>query len=223
MKKIPVFPLLMTLAAIGCFCLVYAVMLTEMLFPPYVRGIFLFLPAVILGWITWQTHRGRIQASVADDITLCLSAFFIITGFIYSMYLFSLDLSGTEDIRHYERIYEKMKDRPGVVNFPAILPDSQTEIDFHYSPQALQGHEVFTVTFTPDAEILDDYWQKFERVCIWSGTEAEYLFSYRWASGYGKEENDLYLFVWNGNTNHGERCFARIEPCGTLTFEYTRG
>lgn len=218
MKKIPEFPLIMTVAAFICFLSAFMFLIVCTILPPYGKAMLLPVPAVVLGGITLLAYHGVLSANAADVLTAILSVLFILVSIFYTLFLgIFADLEGTKDMRHYERLYHRLEDRPGVENFPEEVPESAGEILFSWNPQFLQGSENFVIQFTPSPETYVQYRETFPAISQWYGPRDE-------APVYSQgEDGILYLFFWNHKHNHPEISCAVLYPDGSVTFTYERG
>ena len=219
MKQIPKFPLIMTIAAFVCFLLAYGFLIICTILPPHRGTMALLVPTAVLGLITLLGYHRILTEGAADVLTSILSILFILAAIPYTLTIGVLaDLEGTKDIRYYERLYDRLEDRPGVGNFPEEVPDSVGEILFHWNPQVLQGSERFKITFTPDAQTYEQYRDARPEKSVWYGPWKEWC-------GYGRRdaEGTVYVFFWDEEYNHPEISYAVLHPDGSVTFSYTRG
>ena len=218
MKRIPQFPMIMTIAALVCFLLALVFLMLFTIFPPYARAMYLLIPAAVLGLITMLVYLQILSEQAGNILTVLLSVLFIFTSIFYTLFLgIFADLEGTKDIRHYERLYHRLKDRPGMENFPEGVPESEGEIFFSWNPQFLQGAENFIIRFTPDSEMYELYMESLPAQSQWNGPRDEAPVSFH------GEDGILYLFFWNNKHNHAEISCAVLHPDGSVTFSYTRG
>jgi len=218
MKKLPKFPLIMTVAAFVCFLLAFVFLLLFTILPPYREAMALLIPAVVLGVITLLIYLQILPERAGDILTALLSVLFVFSSIFYTLFLgVFADLEGTKDIGYYEKLYQRLEDRPGMENFPEVVPESTSEILFSWNPQFLQGAEYFVIRFTPDPETYEQYIETLPAKSQWYGPQDEAPVSFN------GEDGILYVFFWNHKHNHPEISCAVLHPDGSVTFSYTRG
>ncbi|MBQ3178504.1 MAG: hypothetical protein IJB52_11865 [Clostridia bacterium] len=219
MKKLPKFPLIMTVAAFVCFILAFAFLMLFTILPPYMEAMALLIPAVVLGGIALLVYLQVLPERAGDILTALLSVLFVFSSIFYTLFLgVFADLEGTKDIGYYEKLYHRLEDRPGMENFPEVVPESTGEILFFWNPQFLQGAERFQITFTPDARTYEQYQKTLPAVSRWYGVCDAWT-----GYGSGNADGTMYVFFWDEEYNHPEISYAVLHPDGSVTFSYTRG
>ena len=125
------------------------------------------------------------------------------------------------DVRYYSRAYEQIDDVKTVRNvFPKSIPADARGVEFSYSPQFLQGGEVFELTYTTSSETIAEWKALLEHNAVWVGSNEDWHNQNGWSSD--GVDATRYQLYWDGGFNHGEMCYVLIEEeSNRITFYYS--
>lgn len=218
--KHALYPILMSICAFVCFLGVVFLM-ADTVQPLWGRTMLLLLPAVILGSVGLLSLNGRLSMNKTVILTTILTIVLLLASVFY-FFLLTIWTATTEttDIRYYIRAYEVIEDEDGVEDvFPRRIPDDAENIDFSYTPQFLQGGEVFELSYTTTEEKLAEWKTVLTREAEWIGSNKEWHEANHW--GLHDEDSVRYHLDWDGGYNHGEWSYVLIdEDANRITFIY---
>ena len=104
--------------------------------------------------------------------------------------------------------------------FPETIPADAKDIAFTYTPQFLQGGEVFELSYTTTNEKLTEWTDILKKEAEWIGSNREWHSENNWS--FDGVEATRYLLDWDGGFNHGEMCYVLVdEAMGRITFYYS--
>jgi len=219
--KHALYPILMSICAFVCF-LGVVLLMADTVQPLWGRTMLLLLPAVILGAVGLLSLNGKLSMNKTVILTTILTIVLLLASMFY-FFLLTIWTATTEttDIRYYSRAYDQIEDEDGVEDiFPRRIPDDAENIDFSYTPQFLQGGEVFELSYTTTVEKLAEWSARLTGEADWIGSNKEWLEAHnRIFSG---KDSTRYLLYWDGGSNHGEMCYVLIdEEISRITFYYS--
>ena len=220
--KHALYPILMSICAFVCFLSVF-ILMADTVQPLWGRTMLLLLPAVILGVVSLLSLNGRLSMNKTVVFTTILTIVLLLASVFY-FFLLTIWTATTEttDIRYYSRAYDQIEDEDGVEDvFPRRIPDDAENIDFSYTPQFLQGGEVFELSYTTTDEKLTEWAARLTREAEWIGPNKEWHDINHWS--FHGEDSVRYHLDWDGGYNHGEMCYVLIdEDANRITFYYSR-
>lgn len=199
-RKLPVFPVIMTVLAFICFVLVYFFVAYCFIIPQYAKGLLFAIPFAVLLILTICAYFGKVRKEAAAGITAVLSFVFIASAFVLLMFLsFTEGTRAVEDPAYYERALT----RSSVQNctdgnellLPQNIPDNAEDVVFYYTPQVLQGGEIFFISFKTDDRALDAYENELTQYALWSGTYEQAI---------SADMNILYPHTLRGQFDYGK-------------------
>lgn len=215
------YPFIMGSLALICFFIVLLFMATSVQ-PLWGRILVLILPATILYTIALLSAKGKVNRKMTTVLTTTLSIVLLLASVFYTVLLSVwTSTTVTTDVRYYPRAYAQIDDEDGVEGiFPARIPNDVKDIEFQYTPQFLQGGEVFELSYTVSDEVLSEWERLLERKAEWIGSNKEWHQINNWA--FHGMDAIRYQLDWDGGTNHGEMSYVLIEPeTNRLTFYYS--
>lgn len=220
--KYALYPMIMSICAFICFLGVLLLM-ADTVQPLWGRTVLLLLPAVILSIVGLGALKGKINKNKTIIVTTALTVVLLLVSVFY-FFLLSVWTATTEttDIRYYTRAYDEIDDEDGVEGiFPQVIPKFASDISFTYTPQFLQGGEVFELSYiTTDGDVSD--WQSLlEKRAEWVGTNQQWHEENN-RSIPGADLSTRYQLYWDGGFNHGEMSYVLIdEETNRITFYYS--
>ena len=148
-------------------------------------------------------------------LTAILSVVFLLLSMLY-LFLLSIWTSATvtTETKYYERAYHQIADEEYVKRvFPAAIPQDAKDIAFCYTPQILQGGEVFQLSYCTTESILGEWTERLEDTAEWIGSNDEWL---RMHNQIPADPDPVryqlkYELYMNGSSNHGEECYVLID------------
>ena len=216
------FPFLMGSLAFLCF-LAVLLLISGAVQPPWGRAMLLLLPALILFGIGFLARSGRLNADKSAAMTAAASVVLLLlsAGWVFLLSVWTATTT-TTDTRYYARAYDQIDDKACVKEcFPAAVPEDAADVRFSYCPQFLQGGEEFRLSYRTTEEKLTEWSGRLAAAADWVGPDEEWF----------RLQNQLpgdpgpvrYQLLGEGFSNHGEECFARIDPEGSrIEFSYSR-
>ncbi len=222
MRKTFYYPIIMSVIALICFVGVL-ILFFDAVQPPWFGLMLLIIPAITLGTVAFLALKGKLSAGKTASLTTVLSIVLLIASIFYTLMLsIWTSTTVTTDVRYYSRAYAQIEDVKDVRDvFPKSIPAEAKKIEFSYSPQFLQGGEVFKLTYTTSAEKITEWKSKLEYNAVWVGSNEKWCNENGWSSdGIDATRYQLY---WDGGFNHGEICYVLIdEVSNRITFYYSK-
>jgi len=176
---------------------------------------------VILGSVGLLSLNGKLSMNKTVILTTILTIVLLLASMFY-FFLLTIWTATTEttDIRYYSRAYDQIENEDGVEDvFPTRIPDDAENIDFSYTPQFLQGGEVFELSYTTTEEKLTEWKTVLTKEAEWIGSNKEWHEANHW--GFHDEDSVRYHLDWDGGYNHGEWSYVLIdEDANRITFFY---
>jgi len=219
--KYALYPIVMSICALFCFILVLIVF-SNAVQPLWGRIMLLILPALFLGIVAFCAAKGKLTPSATTIWTTVL----VVVLFLASVfYVFILSVwtatTTTTDIKYYCRAYAQINEEDGVKEvFPKSIPADADDITFSYSPQFLQGGEVFELSYRATDEKLMEWAALLKNESDWIGSNQEWHTENNWS--FNGIDTMRYQLDWDGGFNHGEMCYVLIdEEIGRITFYYS--
>lgn len=221
MKKYAIYPIIMSALALLGFVAVL-ILFAGAVEPLWGRMMLLVLPALSLGIVAFFAAKGKLGVASTTALTTVLSVVLLLASVFYT-FLLAIWTSNTvtTDVRYYSRAYGQIDDVKYVRNtFPKTIPADAKDVEFSYSPQFLQGGEVFNLSYTTSAEKISEWKGKLEYRATWIGSNEKWCNENGWSfDGVDATRYQLYL---NGGFNHGEICYVLIdEAANRITFYYS--
>ena len=220
-RKYALYPIIMSACALLCFVAV-AFVFAGVVQPLWGRIILLLLPALILGMIAVLAVKGRLGALATTIWTTILSVLLLL-GAIWYVLLLSVwtATTTTTDMRYYTRAYAQIDEVDAVEEiFPKTIPEEAQDVAFAYTPQFLQGAEVFELSYTTKNEILTEWTDLLKKEAEWIGSNRQWHFENNWS--FNGVEATRYQLDWDGGFNHGQICYVLVnETAGRITFYYS--
>lgn len=221
MKKYAIYPIIMSVLALLGFVAVL-ILFAGAVEPLWGRMMLLIIPALFLGTVAIFAAKGKLGVASTTALTTVLSVALLLASIFYT-FLLSVWTSTTVtiDVRYYSRAYGQVDDIKYVRNsFPKSIPSDAKDVKFSYSPQFLQGGEVFELSYTTTADKIAEWKAKLEYRATWVGSNEKWCNENGWSSdGIDATRYQLYL---NGGFNHGEICYVLIdEAANRITFYYS--
>ena len=218
--KHALYPIILSICAFLCF-IVVVILMTDTVQPLWGRTMLLLLPAVILGSVGLLSLNGKLSMNKTVILTTILTIVLLLASMFY-FFLLTIWTATTEttDIRYYSRAYDQIENEDGVEDvFPTRIPDDAENIDFSYTPQFLQGGEVFELSYTTTEEKLTEWKTVLTKEAEWIGSNKEWHEANHW--GFHDEDSVRYHLDWDGGYNHGEWSYVLIdEDANRITFFY---
>lgn len=215
------YPLVMSCLALACFFAVAAFMASAVQ-PPWGRILVLLIPAITLYVVTFLSSKGILTSKVTTVITTILSIVLLLASVFYTVLLsIWASTTVTTDVRFYSRAYARIDDEDGVEGiFPEKIPTDANDITFKYTPQFLQGGEVFELSCTLSSTDISEWESLLKREAEWIGSNEEWHKMNNWA--FRGTNGVRYQLDWDGGYNHGEMSYVLIEPStNRITFYYS--
>ena len=219
--KYAYYPIVMSICALVCFVVVLA-LFSGAVQPLWGRMMLLILPALFLGIVAFCAAKGKLGVSATYIWTTVL----VIVLFLGSVFYVSIlyvwtATTTTTDIKYYSRAYEQIDEEDGVKEvFPQSIPADADDITFSYSPQFLQGGEVFELSYTTTDEKVTEWVTLLKSESEWIGSNQEWHTENNWS--FNGIDTMRYQLYWDGSFNHGEICYVLIdEEMGRITFYYS--
>ena len=205
------FPLTMTILALFCFLFIVFLMSTVVQ-PLWGRISVLLIPALVLGGIGLLALKGMLDSKKTAVLTLFLSVILLLFSICYTFFLLVWTATtDTTDVQYYPRAYAQIKNGNGVQGvFPQVVPTNAKDISFHYNPAFLQGGEIFNLSYTVTEEEMSEWTVLLESAAEWSGSNEEWHHTNNW--DFYDSDSIRYHLYWDGGFNHGEMCYALIDP-----------
>lgn len=220
-NKKAMFPFAMATLALVCF-LAVVLFMSSSVQPLWGRVMVLLFPCVILYAIAFLSARGKLNSKKTVILTTVLTIVLLLVSIFY-VFLLSIWTATTEttDVRYYSRAYEQIGDEDGVERiFPTTIPSDATDVSFSYTPQFLQGGEVFELSYIATDEALSEWEKRLEKKAEWIGSNEEWHRANNW--GFHDADSIRYHLYWDGGFNHGEMSYILIDPStNRITFHYT--
>lgn len=210
-RKYALYPIIMSSVALFCFIVVVLVFAGAVQ-PPWGKMMLFVLPSLILGTVALLAATGKLGASATVAWTTILSVVLLLASvFCVFLLLFSTAMTTTTDIKYYSRAYEQVDELDAVKEiFPKTIPEDAEGVAFFYTPQILQGAEMFELSYTTTDEKITEWVTLLEKEATWIGEHSD-----------GTAETQYQLY-WDGGDNHGEKCYVLIdEDTRRITFYYS--
>ena len=220
-RKYALYPMIMSVCALFCFITVF-VDFAETVQPLWGRIILLILPALILGLVAFFAAKGKLGIFATVSLTTILSIVLFLASVFYILFLSMWTLTTiTTDIQYYSRAYAQIDEEDGVKEvFPKNIPTDAEDIVFTYTPQFLQGGEVFELSYTTNNDKLTEWTALLKKEAEWIGSNHEWHSENGWF--FNGVDSTRYQLDWDGGVNHGEMCYVLIdEKMERITFYYS--
>jgi len=219
--KYALYPISMSICAFLCF-LGISFLFADAVEPRWGWILLLLLPAVLLATVSVPAVKGLWKEGTTVVVTSILILLLIPASGFYTVILCFINSGETTDIRYYTRAYDVIEDEEGVEGiFPETIPTDAEDVAFYYTPQVLQGGEVFELSYTTTKETLTEWKTVLTKEAEWIGSNKEWHEINHW--GFRGEDSVRYHFGWDGGYNHGEMCYVLIdEDTNRITFYYSR-
>ena len=220
-RKYALYPIIMSACALLCFIAV-AIVFAGVVQPLWGRIMLLILPALILGIVAFFAVKGKLGASATTIWTTILSIVLFLASVFYVILLgIWTATTTTTDIQYYSRAYAQIDEVDAVVEiFPETIPADAKDIVFTYTPQFLQGGEIFELSYTTTNEKITEWSSLLNGEAEWIGSNRQWHSENNWS--FDGVEATRYLLDWDGGFNHGEMCYVLIdEAMGRITFYYS--
>ena len=219
--KYAFYPIIMSACALLCYIAVIIVF-TGVVQPLWGRMMLLLLPALILGLVAIFAAKGKLGVSATTIWTTILSVVLLLASVFYVSLLYVWTATTTTtDIQYYSRAYAQIDEENGVKEvFPKTIPADAKDVVFTYTPQFLQGGEVFELTYTTTNEKITEWTTLLEKEAGWIGSNHEWHSENNWF--FDGVDATRYQLDWDGGFNHGEICYVLIdETMERITFYYS--
>ena len=211
----------MSACALFCFIAVIIVFAGAVQ-PLWGRMMLLILPAVILGGVAFFAVKGKLGVSATTVWTTILSIVLLLASVFYISLLFLWTATTTTtDIQYYIRAYGQIDEEDAVEEvFSKTIPGDAKDISFTYTPQFLQGGELFELSYATTNEKLTEWTILLKKKAEWIGS------NHQWHSENNRSFDGVdatrYQLDWDGGFNHGKMCYVLIdEKIGRITFHYS--
>ena len=217
-RKYALYPIIMSACAILCFIAV-VIVFAGVVQPLWGRMLLLILPALILGIVAFFAVKGKLGVSATTIWTTILSIILLLASVFYVLLLgIWTATTTTTDVQYYGRAYAQIDDVDAVEEiFPKTIPADAENIIFTYTPQFLQGGEVFELSYTTTNEKLTEWTALLNKEAEWIGLNSEWYTENNWS--FDGVEAIRYQLDWDGGFNHGEMCYVLIDDAiGRITF-----
>ena len=209
-NRTALFPLILGILALLCFLLA-ALLISSAVQPPWGRTLLLLLPSIVLGGIAFLSRKGIL----GDRSTLVLTSVMTVVFLLLSVFYFFLlaiwtATTETTDTKYYARAYERIKEEESVRElFPAALPEDAEDVSFLYTPQFLQGGEVFQLSYRTTEDKIAEWIGRLEQAAVWIGTNEEWHRTHN--SVFSGRDSTRYQLYWDGGFNHGKISYVLID------------
>ena len=215
--KYALYPIIMSICAFVCF-LGIALSFVQ---PRWGWTMVLILPAVVLTFVAIPAAKGKLKETATYLLTTALVLILLPASGFYTVILGFINSEETTDIRYYTRAYAVIEDEDGVEGiFPKTIPMDAKDVDFLYTPQFLQGGEVFELSYITTEEKLREWKNVLTREAEWIGSNKEWHETNHWS--FHGEDSVRYHLDWDGGYNHGEMSYVLIdEETNRITFYYS--
>ncbi len=221
MKKYALYPIIMSAIALLGFVAVL-ILFAGAVEPLWWRMMFLIIPALSLGTVSIFALKGKLGVTGTTVLTTVLSIVLLLASIFYTVILsIWASTTVTTNPRYYSRAYDQIDDVKYVRNiFPKSIPADAKDVEFSYSPQFLQGGEVFELSYITSAEKISEWKAELGYKAAWVGSNEKWCNENGWSSdGIDATRYQLY---WDGGFNHGEICYVLIdEGSNRITFYYS--
>ena len=220
-RKYALYPIIMSACAILCFIAV-VIVFAGVVQPLWGRMLLLILPALILGIVAFFAVKGKLGVSATTIWTTILSIILLLASVFYVLLLgIWTATTTTTDVQYYGRAYAQIDDVDAVEEiFPKTIPADAENIIFTYTPQFLQGGEVFELSYTTMNEKLTEWTALLNKEAEWIGLNSEWYTENNWS--FDGVEAIRYQLDWDGGFNHGEMCYVLIDDAiERITFYYS--
>jgi len=218
--KYALYPIIMSICALFCF-IVVLIIFSSAVQPLCGRMILLILPALLLGIIAFCAAKGKLGESATTIwTTVLVIVLFLASVFYVSILSVWTATTTTTDIKYYSRAYAQISGEDGVKKvFPKSIPADADDITFAYSPQFLQGGEVFELSYRTTDKKLTEWTALLKNESEWIGSNQAWHTENNWS--FHGIDTMRYQLDWDGGFNHGEMCYVLIdEEIGRITFCY---
>ena len=220
-RKYALYPIIMSACALLCFIAVFIVF-AGVVQPLWGRMMLLILPALILGAVSFFAAKGNLGVSATIIWTTILSIVLFLASVFYVCLLgIWTATTATTDTQYYTRAYAQIDEVDAVADiFPETIPADAKDIVFTYTPQFLQGGEIFELSYTTRNEKITEWSSLLNGEAEWIGSNRQWHSENNWS--FDGVEATRYLLDWDGGFNHGEMCYVLIdEAMGRITFYYS--
>ena len=218
-KRFVILPLVLAVLALLCFCAAFLILTYGVIKPLYDRILLLLLPTLIFLIIAYMGWEGTFTAKASTIITVFTAVVSLLGSIIFGvMLIFETAATSVTDPAYYVRIVQQLQGRPGLEYFPDTLPDNAK---LYYTPQFLQGGEVFEVSLSMEEPDLRALCDTLEDAAQWYGDKNGYLkLTYHRLSSM-KDSDTIYVLYQKGD-NHGEEAYVLVSPSDRkVTFYYS--
>jgi len=215
------YPMIMSVCALFCFIAI-VILFAGVVQPLWGRMMLLLLPALILGVVAFFAAKGKLSVSAATIWTTILSiVLFLASAFYVSLLFIWTATTTTTDIQYYTRAYAQIDEEYAVEEiFPKTVSENAKDIVFTYTPQFLQGGEVFELSYTTTNEEITEWIALLKKEAEWVGSNRQWHSENGWS--FDGIEATRYQLDWDGGFNHGKMCYVLIhEILGRITFYYS--
>ena len=207
--KACLFPFLMGSLALLCF-LAVMLLVSGSVQPLWGRALILLLPAFLLCGIGILSLRGVLNDKAVLVLTSVLTVVLLFLSVFY-VFLLSVWTATTEttDTKYYSRAYRAIghEEHAGEF-FPASIPEDAEDVSFLYTPQFLQGGEVFRLSYRTGEDRIAEWVDRLESAAEWSGANEAWCRSHY--GTFSGTDSIRYQLYWDGGFNHGEICYILI-------------
>ena len=220
-RKYAIYPTIMSACALLCF-IVVIIAFAGVVQPLWGRMLLLILPALILGAVALFAAKGKLGVSATTIWTTILSIVLFLASVFYVILLgIWTATTTTTDIQYYTRAYAQIDEVDAVVEiFPKTIPADAKDVVFTYTPQFLQGGEIFELSYTTTNEKITEWTSLLIEEAEWIGSNHQWYSENNWS--FDGVEATRYLLYWDGGFNHGEMCYVLIdESMERITFYYS--
>ena len=191
--------------------------------PLWGRTLVLLLPALVFCGVGAAARKGNLDPRAAAALTAVLAAVFLLLSVFY-VFLLSIwtATTVTTEVKYYGRAYAQIAGNEAVsAHFPASVPEDAREIAFYYTPQFLQGGEVFRLSYRTTEDELVRQSGLLLAAAEWSGPDKEWFRMHRQVGG--DADSVRFQLFGSGFSNHGEECCVLIDLAeGRIEFYYSR-
>ncbi len=221
-NKACLFPFCMGSLALLCF-LAVMLLVSGSVQPLWGRTMILLLPALLLCGIGLLSLRGVLNDRAALVLTSVLTVVLLFLSVFY-VFLLSVWTATTEttDTKYYGRAYHAIDHEEHAREFfPASVPEDAEDVSFLYTPQFLQGGEVFRLSYRTGEDRIAEWIERLESAAEWSGSNEEWIRSHNGI--FSGTDSIRYQLYWDGGFNHGEICYILISRADCrIEFNYER-
>ena len=214
------YPLLASVFAF-LFLLLIVFLFSTAVQPLWGRMLLFALPVVIFGMVAFFAAKGKLNATATIiSTTILIFVLFLVSLVQVVTLFFTTATTVTTDTKYYSRAFNQIDRVPCVeAVFPKSIPEDAENVCFSYTPQFLQGGEVFELSYTTTPEKLTQWATILEDKADWFGSNQEWIVANN--QGFRGADAVRYQFIWD-NGNHGEECYVLIESAvNQITFYYS--